>query len=102
MDKKEAKKIAELARLEMENLELEKVAGEMSSILEYIDKIKSADVSSKGNGEASSEESRIENAGVRNIMTEDENPHENGINTDVLVKEMPESQDNMAKVKKIM
>jgi len=94
MNKNEAKKIADLARLEIDDAELDKIASEMSSILEYVDKIKSVDVAG--------EESRVENAGVRNVMSNDDNPNKSGENTDVLIKEVPESQDNLVKVKKIL
>jgi len=97
MDKTEAKKIADLARLEVADDELEKIAKEMSSILEYVDKIKSADIPEDSDGEE-----RIESAGTRNIMAEDENPHESGINTKRLVDEMPEKDGDFTKVKKIL
>jgi aspartyl-tRNA(Asn)/glutamyl-tRNA(Gln) amidotransferase subunit C len=96
MNKDEAKKLAELARSEVSDAELEKVAGEMGSILEYVDKIKSADISDF------SAESRAENAAVRNVMVEDETSHEPGTNTEKLLAEAPEVQDDMVKVKKIL
>lgn len=94
MNKEEIKKIADLARLEISEEESEKFAGEIDSILGYIDQLKSAEISE--------DDSRIESAGVRNVMNEDENPHEPGINTEALVAEAPESQDNLIKVKKIL
>ena len=95
MNKDEAKKLAELARLEIADDELEKIAKDMGSVLEYIDKIKTADI-------PEGDELRIENAGVRNVMVPDENPHETGINTEKLLKEVPEAQDYQIKVKKIL
>lgn len=94
MNKEEAKKIANLARMEISNADAEKMAGEMEAILEYVDKIK--EVSANG------DDDRIESASVRNIFTEDENPHETGINTEKLLNEAPGIEQNMIKVKKIM
>lgn len=98
MNKDEIKKIADLARLEISEEESEKMAGEIDSILKYVDQIKSAEIPQE-DGES---KSRIENAGVRNVMREDENPHEVGENTESLINEVPESQDNLIKVKKIL
>lgn len=97
MNKDEAKKLAELARIEATDEELEKAAGEMGSILEYIDKLKAAPIAPD---EAA--ESRAENAAVRNVMVSDENPHESGINTEKILNEAPATQDDMIKVKKIL
>lgn len=94
MNKEEAKKIANLARMEISDADAEKMAGEMEAILEYVDKIK--EVSADG------ENDRIESARIRNIFTEDENPHETGINREKLLKEAPSIEQNMIKVKKIM
>jgi aspartyl-tRNA(Asn)/glutamyl-tRNA(Gln) amidotransferase subunit C len=96
MNKDETKKLAELSRIEVSGDELEKIANEIGSILEYVDKIKSADTSDF------SAESRAENAGVRNVMVEDENPHEPGKNTEKILKEAPNTENGYVKVKKIL
>lgn len=96
MNKEEVKKIADLARLEISDEESEKMAGEIDSILGYIDQIKNAEIDS------SDSKSRIENAGVRNIMREDKDPHLKGENTKDLIEETPDSQDNLIKVNKIL
>jgi len=94
MNKEEIKKIADLARLEINEEESEKLAGEIDSILGYVDQIKNAEISD--------DSSRIESAGVRNVMVEDGEPHAKGINTESLINEVPDSQDNLVKVKKIL
>ncbi len=94
MDKEQAKKIAELARIQISDDEAEKLAGEMGSILTYINKIK--EVSSDA------DDDRIESAGVRNIFVEDENPHETGVNKKKLLNEAPDVEADMIKVKKIL
>lgn len=96
MNKDEAKKLADLARIDVAEEELEKIASDMGSILEYVDKIKSASIVDD------SPESRAENATVRNVMVADENPHEAGVYTDKVLAEAPDTQDNMVKVKKIL
>jgi aspartyl-tRNA(Asn)/glutamyl-tRNA(Gln) amidotransferase subunit C len=94
MNKEEIKKIADLARLEISEEESEKLAGEIDSILGYVDQIKNAEISDDG--------SRIESASVRNVMVEDGEPHEVGLNTKALINEVPDAQDNLIKVKKIL
>jgi aspartyl-tRNA(Asn)/glutamyl-tRNA(Gln) amidotransferase subunit C len=96
MDKDEVKKIAELSRLDINDDELEKVAKDMGSILEYIDKIKSVEIDDQ------SAEARIESAGVRNVMVEDENPHAAGMNTKEVLDSAPETEKDFVKVKKIL
>ncbi len=94
MNKDEVKKIAELARLEISDSEFEKMTREIDAILEYIDQIKSAEIDN--------DNSRIESAGVRNVMREDQSPHQTAENTKDLINEAPDSQDGLIKVKKIL
>jgi len=93
MNKDEVKKIANLARLEIDESESEKMAGQIDSILHYIDQIKEANISS--------DESRIENAGIRNIMREDFESHSSN-HTEDLLAEAPERDGDFIKVKKIL
>ncbi|NOX35264.1 MAG: Asp-tRNA(Asn)/Glu-tRNA(Gln) amidotransferase subunit GatC [Deltaproteobacteria bacterium] len=44
ISKDEVEKIAHLARLEINDLQKKKMAGQLSNILQYIDKLKDADV----------------------------------------------------------
>lgn len=94
MDKDGIKKLAELSRLELKDAEIDKYSKELSGILGYIEKIK--DVAE------SDDDSRIENAGTRNVMREDENPHEGGENTEAILENTPDQKDGYFKVKKIL
>ena len=90
----EAKKLAKLSRLEIEDSELKKISTEIDSILDYIDKIKTAKT-----GEVTD---KIKKPEVRNIVREDENPHDKGIYTKKILDNAPEVEDDQIKVKKIL
>jgi aspartyl-tRNA(Asn)/glutamyl-tRNA(Gln) amidotransferase subunit C len=94
MDKEGIKKLAELSRLELTEEEIAEYAGEFSDILAYVDSLKSA--------VDADEDLILENSANRNVMREDENPHESGVDTEKLVESAPESQDNYIKVKKVL
>jgi aspartyl-tRNA(Asn)/glutamyl-tRNA(Gln) amidotransferase subunit C len=90
---KDIEKLAKLSRIELTQEEKEKLLKEVDPILDFVAQIK--EVSSKIDG--------IPQVGEhRNIMREDFNPTETASNTKVLVEDMPESQDNYLKVKKIL
>lgn len=65
---------------------------DMTSILGYVDKLKSA--SAKGASEAS--------ASPRNVLREDSASHESGMYTDKLIKAAPKHAEEHVKVKKIL
>lgn len=88
---KEVEDLAELARLELTTEEKNGLLQDMQGILEYIGQIESAPKS-----DMSSEFAQ------RNIMREDENPHESGIYTERIIAQMPDSKDGFLKVKKIL
>ena len=92
MELKDIEKLAELSRIEMSQEEKEKILGEMDSILGFIDQIQEAkvDITEREAGE------------VRNIMREDENPHESGKYTEDILREAPRVRDNYIEVKKIL
>lgn len=71
---------------------MERMEGDMSSILAYVDKLKAAKV-----GEAGPVMSVN-----KNVMREDANPHEGGIYTEKLVNLSPRHEGNLIKVKKIL
>ncbi len=87
------KKLAKLARITLTKEEEEKLPKEADSILEYVAQLK--DITS----------SMVENkvAGeLRNVVREDNNPTETGVNTKNIVANMPNSQDDYLKVEKIL
>ena len=90
---KDIEKLAKLARIKLTEEEKVKLLKEVDPILGYVAQLK--EVTSKVDSGPKAGEHR-------NIMREDLNPNESGSNTDVLVKEMPASQSNYLKVKKIL
>ncbi|MFT5179676.1 MAG: aspartyl-tRNA(Asn)/glutamyl-tRNA(Gln) amidotransferase subunit C [Candidatus Paceibacteria bacterium] len=94
MNEEEVKNLANLARLELTDEEIKTYGKEIGSVLSYVEKLKEV----KG----LDDNTRIESAGVRNVMREDENPHESGIYTEKILNEAPETQDGYIKVKKIL
>lgn len=92
---KDIEKLAILARIELNQKEKEKLLKEVGPILDYITQLKEAisDTSIKKEKKTGK---------LRNVMREDENPTETGINTKNIVANMPNSQDNYLKVKKIL
>lgn len=94
MNEEGVKKLAELSRLELSDEEIKQYSGEISEILSYVDSLKEAG--------ADEMTSVIENSAERNVMREDENPHETGINTDVIMDAAPDSVNGHFKVKKIL
>ncbi len=106
------KKLAKLARIELTSEEEEKLAKEIGGILGYISQIQTAaglHLSSQTKGGPNIREANVLGKDVarvkepvRNAMREDKNPHETGINTDVIVAEFPRKEGNYLKVKKIL
>jgi len=90
---KDIEKLAKLARIELTVEEKEKLLKEVEPILGYVAQLK--EVSSMVEGMPKAGEHR-------NIMRDDINPNVATLNTEVLVEDMPESQDNYLKVKKIL
>jgi aspartyl/glutamyl-tRNA(Asn/Gln) amidotransferase C subunit len=95
MDIDGIKKLSELSRLDLTESEMKAYAGEFSDILEYVDTLKEA-------VDETDDNLILENSSNRNVLRQDENPHESGVDTDNLVDAAPESQDNYIKVKKIL
>jgi aspartyl-tRNA(Asn)/glutamyl-tRNA(Gln) amidotransferase subunit C len=95
MNKEEVLKLAKLARIDMDEAEAEKLSGEFEAILGYVAEVKSAVAGKIG-------ERTKADLLLRNVMREDSEPHESGIYTDAIVKEMPASEGNYLKVKKIL
>ena len=97
MNEEAVKKLAELSRLEISDSEASEYNGEFSDILSYVDLIKEA-VSDTSN----SADLILENASNRNVVREDENPAESGLNTEKIVDSAPNSTNNYLKVKKVL
>lgn len=90
---KDIEKLGKLARIELTEDEKQKLLKEVDPILGYVTQLKEV-VSAVG-------EEKVPGA-HRNISRLDENPTATGTNTDVIVANMPESEKNYLKVKKIL
>ena len=92
IDKEQVKHLADLAQLELTDEELDKFSEQLTSILGYIDRIKDVELS----------EDVQRNFKKVNTFREDENPHEAGEDRKAILDEMPETENNMLVVKKIL
>lgn len=88
--------MAELARIEIKEEELESLRGEIDSILDYVGQIKEV------TGTVPPLDYKRGLGGVINVMREDNKPNESGVYTEALVAEFPESEKGYLKVKKIL
>ncbi len=92
--RKEVQHIAKLARLGITKKEEGKFAKELSSILDYIEKLKKVDISK-------TELSRSESEGVENVMREDEESKKPKAKSQKLLELAPEKKAGYLKVKSI-
>ncbi len=90
-DKVDIAALAKLARLEVSDAEIAKLEKEIPSILAFVDTIQKVDVSLKAKA-----------GGLRNVMRADENPHESGKYTEVLLKAAPARAGNRIAVKQVV
>lgn len=94
VSKDDVKKLAELSRLHLSDVEVEKMQGEFASILSYIDTIQKVDLPEVPEGSVYFDE--------ENVMREDGEPHEPGIYTKKLLDQAPRTEGDFLKVKKIL
>ena len=94
MNKEEVLKLAKLARIDVPSEEVESLASEIGSILNYIGEIKSADV-----GEV---KPRVEDFVLKNIFRDDSEPHPTDAYSEALLKQAPNREGDYIKVKKIL
>lgn len=90
---KDIEKLAKLARIEITDEEKQKLLKEVDPILGYVAQLKEV-VSVVGEAKVAGD--------LRNVTREDVNPTKTGTNTEVIVANMPNSQDNYLKVEKIL
>jgi aspartyl-tRNA(Asn)/glutamyl-tRNA(Gln) amidotransferase subunit C len=84
--------LANLAQLELTEDEVAKFAPQLSSILQYIDKVKEVEISSDIKRDFRK----------TNIFREDTNPHEAGQHREALLEAMPKVENDSLVVKKIL
>ena len=90
--KKEIEKLAELSRIDISKDEIETLAEEIESILDYVSEIQSV----------SSGEPEKKAGDLRNVFREDGPPHESGIYTKEILEEVPRQKDGYIQVKTIL
>lgn len=88
----EVKRLAALARLSIEEHELERFSKEFESILKYIGQIEQLAVT----------KNHHTTPRVRNVFREDGTPHESSIYTKELTEQFPERSKDYLSVKKII
>ena len=85
------KQLADLARIEISDAEVEKLKHDFEGILAYVDQIESVEVDD------------VEPVYfVTNALRDDDNPHESGLYTEVILAGAPAVKDGFIKVKKIL
>lgn len=94
IEKKEVKHIANLAHLGLTEKELESMQKNFSSILDYIETLKEADISSV--------EEDFSKKGMNNIFREDIQKKISKDERDKLIEMFPETKNNYLKTKKVL
>ena len=93
ISEKEIEKLADLSRIAVSATEKESLRKSMDSILNYVEQVQKV---SKGLDSG-------KKAGLlRNVVREDDQPHESGIFTEVLLSAAPKRDGQYLKVKKIL
>ncbi len=95
LNKEEVKHIAKLARLGLSEKEIEKYQKELSSILDYIEKLKEVDVSSV---EPTSHPLKVENV----MRLDEERVKAGSVNPENLAEMAPDKKEGYVKVKQIL
>lgn len=92
IEKNKIEKLAKLSRIEISEQEQALLEKDMESILGYISQVKEvvSEVSAKEAGE------------LRNVMREDNNPHEKGMYTKKIMDEVPDKENGYVKVKQVL
>jgi len=88
----EVKKLAALARIRVEDSELEKFTREFDAILAYVSQLEKLELPSAGS----------EKPALRNVMREDGEPHAGGEYTEKLAKQFPQREGDALSVKQII
>ena len=88
----EVKKLAALARIRIEDAELEEFTSEFDAILAYVGQLESLQLPA----------SSIQPPALRNVMRADGESHAPGMYTEKLVAQFPASENNALSVKQII
>jgi len=93
MEHNEVERLAQLARIQLNDSEIEDLTKDITEILAFVTDVQQVETDRSAEG-------RI--GAVHNVLREDENPHESGVYTDELLAEAPATRDGYIKVKKIL
>lgn len=93
MERKDIEHLAKLSRIAVTEAEADELAGEITSIINYVSEIEAI---------TGSKEIEKKVGLLFNVMREDTNPHEGGKYTEDLLALAPERQGQYVKVKKIL
>jgi aspartyl-tRNA(Asn)/glutamyl-tRNA(Gln) amidotransferase subunit C len=93
LNREDVLKLAQLARLELTDEEVEEFAGELSEILQYVEQLGSVEVSGL--------KPTQQVTGLSNVTREDE-IQDYGYKPEDLLKNVPEVKDSMIKVKRML
>lgn len=96
MDSKEIKKLADLARIDMSEKEMEEIAKDFGSILAYVGQVQEVSEGIINN------DKKAEDYFMRNVMREDAVEDNSKERTDKILANTPDTQDRFIKVRKIM
>jgi aspartyl-tRNA(Asn)/glutamyl-tRNA(Gln) amidotransferase subunit C len=88
----EVKKLAALARIRVEDAELEKFTKEFDSILAYVGQLEKLELPSGSESKPA----------LRNVMREDAEPHTPGAHTEKIVEQFPAREGDALSVKQII
>jgi len=100
MKLEDVKKLANLARIDMDEREMEEVAKDFDSILAYVGQVQ--EISDSSARQDLAENNKPEDYFLSNVMREDIVKNNRGENTEKIMKEMPNTQDGYLKVKQIL
>lgn len=98
MQLEEIKKLADLARIDMDESEMQEIAKSFDSILAYVGQVQ--EVAKIKNME--SESKKPEDYFLHNVTRDDEVTNKRGEYTDKIITLMPDTQDGYLKVKQIL
>lgn len=90
----DVKKLAELSRLALTDVEVEKLRGEIDAIVSYIDAVQKVPIP-----EGVSPNPHLD---IVNVMRPDGNPHEGGVFSKDIADQFPDSENGYLRVKKIL
>lgn len=93
--KEEVFTLADLARIEVSDNEVESICQKMEGVLEYVSEVRGLSPEGAFSGMPETSEHR-------NVLREDAKPHETGKYTDSIIKNAPDKEGGYIKVRKIL